>query len=141
MIVYDLECSQGHIFEGWFENYQSFEVQDAKNMINCPYCDDTNIKKVLSPVAMKSSSSHGEKVDTGSIDYKRLAKEIMDHINDDFDDTGSDFAKEALKMHYGVAEKRNIKGSATATEEKMLTEEGVQFFRIPVFKDDSGNDN
>ena len=141
MIAFDLECSQGHMFEGWFDNLKSFEKQDAKNMISCPYCNDTNIKRVLSPVAMKTSSEPDEKKDNNSIDYRRLAKEIMDYIKEDFEDLGADFTKEALKIHYGVSEKRNIKGTATAGEEKVLQDEGIQFFRIPIPKIDDKKKN
>ena len=44
------------------------------------------------------------------------------------------FAKEALKIHYGETEKRNIKGTATSDEETLLKKEGVQFLKIPVVK-------
>lgn len=141
MIAFDLECSNGHKFEGWFDNLQSFEEQDSKNMISCPSCNDMNIKRILSPVAMKSSVSSDEKMDLNSIDYRRLAKEIVDYINKDFEDLGTDFAKEALKIHFGVAEKRNIKGSATTQEEKMLKDEGIQFFKIPLPKIDDEKKN
>ena len=49
-----------------------------------------------------------------------------------FDDVGCDFAKEALKMHYGAAEPRNITGVSTKEEEQTLNEEGIQFFKIPM---------
>ena len=141
MIVFDLECSQGHVFEGWFENPQSFEKQKEKKMISCPYCDQTDVKRVLSPVAMKTRSAPVEAKDAQSIDYRRLAKEVMDYINHEFEDIGPDFTKEALKMHYGIVEKRNIKGSATADEEKTLQDEGVQFIKIPFPKSDKDKKN
>ena len=141
MIAFDLECSQGHIFEGWFNNAHSFEEQNAKKLVSCPYCNDTNIKKVISPVAMKTSSLPEKTEDFNPIDYGRLAKEVVEYINNNFDDLGSNFTKEALKMHYGVAEKRNIKGSATAEEEKTLRDEGIQFFKIPMPKEDDDKKN
>jgi len=141
MIAFDLECSRGHLFEGWFDNFKSFEEQNTKNMISCPSCNDINIKRVLSPVAMKISSTPDVEMALDSIDYRRLAKEIMDYINEDFEDLGTDFTKEALKIHYGVVEKRNIKGSATAQEEKILTDEGIHFFRVPVNEVDDDNKN
>ena len=141
MIAFDLECSQGHIFEGWFNNTQSFEEQNEKKMVSCPYCNDTNTRKVISPVTMKTSSLSDKREEVKPIDYGRLAKEVVEYINKNFDDLGSDFTKEALKMHYGVAEKRNIKGSATADEEKTLEDEGIQFFKIPVPKVDDDKKN
>ncbi|MBW1767238.1 MAG: DUF1178 family protein [Deltaproteobacteria bacterium] len=141
MIAFDLECSKGHIFEGWFNNLQSFEEQNAKKLINCPYCDDTNIRKVISPVSMRTSSQTYEEKGLKSIDYQRLAGEIVDYINKNFEDVGPDFAKESLKMHYGVAEKKNIKGLATTEEEKMLKGEGIQFFKLPITKIDDDEKN
>jgi hypothetical protein len=132
MIVFDLECISGHRFEGWFQNVQSFESQNTKNMVTCPYCGDTQVKRIPSPVAMKVSTRSEEQQDPKKIDYQRLAEEIIDYINKNFEDVGSDFAKEALKMHYGVAEKRSIKGSATDEEEKTLKKEKIDFFKLPI---------
>jgi len=141
MIAFDLECSEGHIFEAWFNNTQSFEEQRATGMISCPYCSDTHVRKVISPVATKTSSQPDAKRDAKAIDYSRLAKEIVDYVDKNFDDVGTDFAREALKMHYDVAEKRNIKGSATADEEKMLQDEGIEFFKLPIPKVDDDKKN
>jgi len=141
MIAFDLVCSRGHMFEGWFDNLKSFEQQNAKKMISCPYCNNSNIKKILSPVAMKTSSEPDTKRGISPIDYRKLAKEILDYIHKEFDDLGSDFAKEALKIHYGVAEERNIRGTATEDEEELLKEEGVQFFKVPLPKKDTDKKN
>jgi hypothetical protein len=141
MIAFDLECSGGHLFETWFKNAQSFEEQNAKKMISCPFCNDTNIRKVLSPVAVKTFSQPLTKKNVDPIDYQRLAKEIVDYVDKNFDDVGTEFATEALKMHYNVIEKRNIKGSATAQEEKVLKEEGISFFKIPSPKMDDRKKN
>ena len=141
MIAFDLECSNGHIFEGWFQNIESFEEQQSKKLVNCPYCNGTEVKRVLSPVAMKTSSRDVEAGEKRPIDYQKLAKEIVDYINKNFEDVGSDFAKEALKMHYAVTEKRNIKGSATQEEEEMLEEEGIDFFKVPSPKIDDDEKN
>ena len=141
MIAFDLECSEGHIFEAWFNNTQSFEEQKTKGMIACPYCSDIQVRKVISPVATRTSSQPDAKRDAESIDYSRLAKEIVEYVDKNFDDVGTDFAKEALKMHYDVTEKRNIKGSATADEEKILEDEGIKFFKLPIPKIDEDKKN
>ena len=143
MIAFDFECSRGHKFEGWFDNLKSYEEQDKKNMISCPHCNDTNIKRILSPVAMKVSSLSDKEREGGNdpIDYRKLASEITRYIHDEFEDLGADFTKEALKIHYGVAEERNIRGSATENEEKILTEEGIHFFKFPILKADDKKEN
>ena len=124
MIVFDMECSQGHVFEGWFDSSEAFEEQNANGLVSCPYCDDSNIRKVISPVAVKKSS-HDSQPAPEAVDYQRLAKEVVDYIKKNSEDVGAQFATEALKIHYGVTEKRNIRGSATHDEEKTLKEEGV----------------
>jgi hypothetical protein len=133
MIAFDLTCSNGHSFEGWFKDLESFNEQNSKGMITCPFCKNTDITRILSPVAIKSSQGE-EKPREVEPDYKKLANGIMEYIKNNFDNVGADFSKEALKMHYGVAEKRNIRGSATAVEEETLKEEGIKFFKIPSIK-------
>ena len=139
MIAFDLECSKGHVFEGWFNNIESFEKQEADRMVSCPYCSDTSIRRIISPVALKTTARLDREGGAIPVDYGRLAREIVEYINQNFDNVGPAFTTEALKMHYGVAEKRNIRGSATAEEEKRLREEKIDFFKVPVPKveDDS----
>jgi hypothetical protein len=133
MITFDLECGEGHVFEGWFDSLDAFEEQHKRKMVRCPYCDDSNVRRVMSPVAVKRS--HQEKpVESSPIDYQRLAKEVVDYVHKHFEDVGPGFAAEALKMHYGVADKRNIRGSATSEEEKTLKDEGIEFFKLPIPK-------
>ena len=141
MIAFDLECSRGHTFEGWFNNTQSFEEQQARRLVGCPYCNDKKVKKIMSPVTTKTSSRMELDDVRKGIDYRRLAKEIVDYVNKNFDDVGSDFTSEALKMHYGVSEKRSIRGSATAGEEETLQKEGIPYFQFPVPKIDDEKKN
>ncbi len=140
MIVFDMECPNGHIFEGWFDSAESFDKQNSKDLVSCPYCDDTNIRRVLSPVALKKSNSEGQTLPM-PIDYPKLAKEVVDYIKNNSEDVGEKFAAEALKMHYGVTEKKNIRGSSTPEEEKTLEEEGVEFFKFPAPKIDDDKKN
>ena len=57
---------------------------------------------------------------------------IVDFVQKNFDDVGCNFAKEALKIHYGAVEPRNIRGVSTKEEEKTLEEEGIEFFKVPM---------
>ena len=135
MIAFDLECVRGHRFEGWFDSLDAYEDQREKRMINCPYCDGADVRRIMSPVAIKRSGNEmPAKGDKETIDYTKLAKEIVHYLQKNFEDVGHNFAGEALKIHYGAAEKRNIRGSATDDEEKMLKEEGVEFLKLPVPK-------
>ena len=133
MIVFDLECSRGHKFEGWFDSGKAFEEQCEQGLVSCPICGDTDVRRILSPVALKKARGPNDQSDQPSdgIDYKRLAQEIVRYVQENFEDVGPKFATEALKMHYGITEPRNIRGSATEEEEKILKEEGIEFFKIP----------
>jgi len=141
MIVFDLECSQGHVFEGWFDGVEAYEDQRGRGLINCPYCDDAQVKRILSPVAVKKAAPARQDMPEAHIDYKRLAKEVVEYVHRNFEDVGPQFTSEALKIHYGVSERRNIRGSATEDEEKLLKEEGVEFFKLPAPNTDPEKEN
>ena len=131
MIAYDLQCENGHCFEGWFEDSRAYENQKKKGLIACPVCNDTGVSRIPSTFAIKSKSAPT----ISSLDeknLKKMGKEIIQFVEKNFDDVGCDFAKEALKIHYGVEEPRNIRGVSTKEEEKMLKEEGIDFVKIPM---------
>ena len=131
MIAYDLQCVNGHSFEGWFEDRKAYETQKKKSLIACPVCDNTSIARVPSTFAIKSSNPLKEFSDQQA-DLENIGKKILDFVEKNFDDVGADFAKEALKMHYGVTKARSIRGVSTKEEEKTLKEEGVHFIKVPI---------
>lgn len=131
MIAYDLQCIAGHSFEGWFEDEKSFLQQKKKGLVTCPICDETSVSRIPSAFAIKSSNIPAQSDKTIS-KYAEIGKRIVDYVENNFDDVGCNFAKEALKIHYGVTEPRNIRGVSTEAEEKSLKDEGVEFFKFPV---------
>ena len=130
MIAFDLICSNGHRFECWFRDSASFEDQKASGIINCPVCNDDQVDKVLSTFAIKKG---GEKK-KAEVDAYQTLRMVSEYVEKHFEDVGLNFTKEALKIHYGEVKKKNIKGMATPDQEKLLKEEGVQFFKIPIIK-------
>jgi hypothetical protein len=132
MIVFDLQCQHGHAFEGWFEDSQTFEDQRCQGLIACPVCNDTDVVKVPSTFAIKGSSNSASSRSPKKVDYKKLERQIAEYVQDNFDDVGTDFAKEALKIHYGASQPRNIRGVSTSKEEQTLKEEGIEFFKLPM---------
>lgn len=132
MIVYDLICAAGHTFEGWFEDTRAFAEQKRKKLISCPVCNELNVSRLPSAFSIKPSRSSAPRkpVEGGGAEaFERLMREYLEK---NFDDVGCDFSKEALKIHYGVSEQRNIRGTSTKEEEKILKEEGVPFVKVPV---------
>lgn len=140
MIVFDLKCSCGCQFEGWFESRSDFDRQIQVNMIACPHCGSVEIHKILSPVAIHAGvpDTAGQPVnDREEMDADaalKILREVQDYVEKNFDDVGSRLAEESLKIHYGVSRSRNIRGVATADEEKMLLAEGIELLKIPMLK-------
>ena len=128
MIIFELRCVSDHNFEGWFDDSEDCELQLAQGQIACPYCSDTNIERVLSPVNIKKKAS----VPSEAASLYKAWREICRHVKDNFEDVGHNFAKEALKVHCGQAEERNIMGVTTQVEEDMLKKEGIPFMKIPM---------
>jgi hypothetical protein len=131
MIAYDLICSNGHLFECWFKDSASYEEQQSAGIINCPICNDTQVARAFSPFMIKKTNGERKK---GEEIPPQALQLIQEYLDKNFEDVGVDFAKEALKIHYGEVEKRNIRGTATPEEEVILKEEGVQFYKIPIVK-------
>jgi len=139
MIAYDLQCSNGHRFEGWFEDAKTFEKQKKQALIACPLCNDTAVARLPSTFAIKGIKNPKPtsiKPKTPA-EAEIIMRAISDYVESNFDNVGTDFAKEALKIHYGVTEPRNIRGISTKQEEDTLREEGVQFFKFPGTDDTS----
>ncbi len=138
MIAYDLECGQGHTFEGWFEDLKAFQDQKRKKLIACPVCNDTSVRVVPSTFGIKASlvPPEGPKPTSGPEGHVTPEK-IVHFLEKNFEDVGHNFAHEALKMHYDVTEKRNIRGTSTQAEEETLEKEGIKFFKVPVPRMDS----
>jgi len=133
MIAYDLQCTTGHSFEGWFEDRKAYLDQKKKGLVTCPLCNVTSVDIVPSTFAIKSGApSISKDLAAEKASLKRTEQEAIEFVKNNFDDVGADFAKEALKIHYGAAEPRNIRGVSTKEEEKTLEEEGVQFIKIPM---------
>ena len=133
MIAYDLQCTKGHSFEGWFEDRKAYLDQKKKGLISCPVCNVTSVDIVPSTFAIKSGApSISKDFAAEKAILEKSEKEAVEFVEKNFDDVGADFAKEALKIHYGAAEPRNIRGASTKDEEKTLKDEGVQFIKIPM---------
>jgi hypothetical protein len=138
MIVFDLRCANGHTFEGWFQDRSAYRRQQRDGLIVCPVCNESRVEQLLSTFAIKSAcpSEKTDGVDSGQPpaepDPLAVTAKMAEIVEKHFDDVGSAFAKEALKIHYGISEPRNIRGKSSREEEKMLDKEGVPYFKVPL---------
>ena len=143
MKVLDLQCSQHHLFEGWFASEDDFVSQCLRGLVQCPVCADPSVVKKLSaprlnlsgarePQAAKSepTASTGPAMPArmGEVETALAAAwmAVARHVVANTTDVGGQFAEEARKMHYGETEVRNIRGQTTPEQAKELVEEGIE---------------
>jgi len=137
MIVFDLECLNGHTFEGWFEDKEDLKQQQEKGILSCPVCETTDVVQKLHAISIRKSSSgtSSQKALQASQEaMTELAEKVAEYVEKNFENVGPDFSKQALKMHYGAEEYRSIRGTTTAEEDKVLQKEGVPVFKVPIIK-------
>lgn len=153
MKVLDLQCSNGHVFEGWFASHEDFTSQHERGLLCCPVCEDVQIIKRLSaprlnlganpPVAAASGpdAANGGLVaaDTSqmtaqmSVEQMQAAwMKMVRHVMTHTEDVGNRFAQEARKIHQGQSPERGIRGQATRAETEALLEEGIEILPLPI---------
>lgn len=61
MILFDIKCSAGHVFEAWFQNNETFEKQVKNQLVECPLCgcSDTS-KSLMAPNIAQNTIVAGE---------------------------------------------------------------------------------
>jgi hypothetical protein len=134
MIIYDLSCDNGHRFEGWFRNPDDYQSQSANGLLDCPVCSSSHVCKV--PTASRinrGAAAPVEKTESREMAQATasVAASIREFIEGNFEDVGSRFPDEARRIHYGEAEARNIRGTATRDEARALSDEGVSAIALP----------
>jgi hypothetical protein len=139
MKVLDLQCAQGHTFEGWFGSEADFVSQCERSMVQCPLCGDAVIHKRLSAPRLNLISNRQEPQSTEvevlsqpSADTAITAAwlELSRRIVASTDDVGDRFAEEARRMHYGETGERAIRGKTTLDEARALVDEGIDILPV-----------
>jgi hypothetical protein len=131
MIAYDLRCGKEHTFEGWFDDQTAMKIRKKRALFHVRTAMIPNISRLPSTFAIKSSQS-AKYCSAQKNLTTQLGNQIVEFFEKNFDNVGSNFAAEALKIHYGVSEPRNIRGISSDEEEKTLRKEGVKFMKIPM---------
>ena len=139
MIVFDLICTHGHVFEGWFASGDAFEEQQRAQLVACPVCDDHHVERRPSArvsvpkgeAAVDSSSKPDVPEQIAGLPADLVAK--LREIVRKTEDVGERFPEEARKIHYDESPKRSIRGQASKEEAEALREEGIDFASLPPF--------
>lgn len=157
MIVFDLCCAAGdHRFEAWFASSDSFADQQARGLIGCPVCGDSDVKKaVMAPrigaksnqLAVQAPPTPDDAAATGEISPE-LVRKMMGAIAAQQAEmlpqsrwVGRDFAAAARAMHEGRAADDLIHGQASPQEAQALRDEGIAAMPllVPVVPPDAVN--
>ena len=137
MILFDLKCGEGHVFEAWFRNSGAYEAQAAANEIACPICGDTRIAKAPMAPRIGKSRQEVEKTETATLRRAEVMRELVElrrKVEEKCDYVGDRFAEEARRIHYGEIEKRDIYGEATETETTELRKRASWSSGFPGFQ-------
>ena len=133
MIIFDLRCSGGHVFEAWFGSGADYEDQQARGLVSCPVCGALEVEKApMAPAVPKKGgadqpaesnlfSGDADKVKAMMGALAAMQREMVAQS----DGVGERFASEARAIHLGEAEARSIHGQATRAEARSLVEDGV----------------
>ena len=157
MIVFDLCCAAGeHRFEAWFASSDSFCDQQARGLIGCPVCGDSDVKKaVMAPrIGAKSNQltvaplAKPDDVVGGHALSPDLVRKVMAEIAAKQAEmlpqsrwVGRDFADAARAMHEGRAAEDLIHGQASPQEAQALRDEGIAAMPllVPIVPPDAVN--
>lgn len=131
MISFDFECDKEHRFEGIFKDYKSFEEQLQKNLIVCPLCNSTNIKRLFSGCSIQARPVSKIAKEGDGRTFFEFLKELRAYVEHNFENVGSDFPEIARAIYYGLEEERGIYGETTLQEIKELSEEGISVLPLP----------
>ncbi|PPD45604.1 MAG: hypothetical protein CTY15_04285 [Methylocystis sp.] len=132
MIHYTLVCDDGHDFDGWFRDSETFESQSAQGLISCPFCASTHVSRgVMAPAV----SRVGARADD-AVKLREMIRELREKVVAGTEDVGERFPEEARKIDGGAAVQRPIRGRATFEEAKALLEDGIEILPLPELPND-----
>jgi len=150
MIHYQLCCSRGHEFDGWFSDSAAFDKQAKRGLVECPVCADVKVGRAMmapavatrdappAPVEKPRAATETQAAPSAPVaggkmpaHLRAMLQHMRAEIEKHCDYVGPAFAEEARKMHHGESEKRGIYGETTPSEAETLAEEGIEVSRIP----------
>jgi hypothetical protein len=132
MIRYALTCEHAHEFEGWFGSSGDFDDQQARGLLECPLCASKTVRKqIMAPAVAGTKRNRAPAAEPSRAMMMEAMGRLRRHVEENFDDVGDSFAREARAIHEGRSEARGIYGQATPTEVRDLVEDGVPVAPLP----------
>ncbi|MFG1402424.1 DUF1178 family protein [Xanthobacter sediminis] len=152
MILYTLQCAEGHRFESWFPSSSSYEGQRARQLVACPVCGSAGVEKaIMAPAVARTdkmpapaATQPAPEAEAASLALmsepetalRNLMRKVREHVVNNSDYVGDAFADLARKMHEGEVEHRPIYGEATREEVKSLREDEIEVLPLPLLPDE-----
>lgn len=126
MIVFDLRCGAGHVFEAWFGSSAAFEEQRSAQLVSCPVCGNRDVAKAVMAPNVAAKGNRASPPAPAAI-KSMLAQIAADQAKalETSQWVGGAFAKRARAMHDGEETPAPIHGQATRDEAQALVEDGV----------------
>jgi hypothetical protein len=151
MKVFDLQCTHGHRFEGWFGSDDDFQAQQARGLVACPLCNDADVRRLPSAPRLNLSGAQAPQAAPApaagstpagatpaaatvarSADLQSAWMQAVRQLVERTEDVGERFAEEARRIHYGEVAQRGIRGQASAEERQALLDEGIETVATPM---------
>ena len=131
MIVFDLRCDGGHVFEAWFGKGSDFNDQSARGLVECPLCGSRDVGKAAMAPAVPAKGNGGlAPAEVKALIGRMAAAQKQALAGSDY--VGDRFATEARAIHLGEADARSIHGRATRADAEALAAEGVPVAALPL---------
>ncbi|MDZ4134275.1 MAG: DUF1178 family protein [Paracoccaceae bacterium] len=155
MIRYALHCHSGHAFESWFQSATAFDGLAAAGHVTCPVCNSAEVGKSLmapavtparkaapapkqpqpsdTPAAAAAPTAPSPKglLSTPANPMEQALAQLRREVEANSEYVGSDFAREARRIHDGATPERAIHGEARLEEARKLIEDGVSIAPLP----------
>jgi hypothetical protein len=164
VIRYDLACTDGHGFDGWFRSSADFDAQAARGLLSCPVCGSEKVEKALMTPAIGRSdrpapaeaaaeaapsepppaSEPAAEPPPGLVallterdrELRAMLRAVREKLTANSENVGDKFAETARQMHNEEIEHRSIYGRATPEEAREMAEEGIEFHPLPTLPED-----
>jgi hypothetical protein len=152
MIHYQLRCSAGHSFDGWFRDSAAFDGQAERGLLTCPVCGTSDVARALMAPAVgkprtapsqttepppappaPATPGSGQPVAGGMLpdQMRAMLQRMRAEVERRCDYVGDGFAEEARRIHRGEVDARGIYGEATPEQAERLADEGIEVAQIP----------
>ena len=145
MIVFDLKCSEAHVFEAWFDSSADYEAQKARGLVSCPMCGSEDVDKAVMAPAVSAKGNRIVPSAERQAETARL-QALRAEVEANCDYVGRNFASEARARHQtaesadepadpekpgAILPPRGIYGEASLAEAVDLISEGIPVAPLP----------